>query len=136
MVWRDRETCRTCFAILTGVPLGTSGGLAEGVILKAVELRILFPEVALVPIDLASEMAAARQRRDEKTAQLIRDSRVRAIQASVRPGSSRAEIEERARGFYPRLRADLLEEAISLVCASSRTPEDLVLTERSGVDLP
>jgi hypothetical protein len=66
-------------------------------------------------------MAAARQRRDEKTARLIRDARVQAIQASVRPGSSRAEIEERARSFYPRLRTELLEEAVSLVCASART---------------
>jgi hypothetical protein len=76
----------------------------------------------LVPIDLAGEMAAARKRRDEKTARLIRDSRVCAIQASVRPGSSRAEIEEHARAFYPRLRADLLEEAVSLVCDSPPTP--------------
>lgn len=74
----------------------------------------------MLPIDLAQEMAAARQRRDEKTARLIRDSRVRAIQASVRPGSSRAEIEERARSFYPRLREDLLEEAITLVCDAAR----------------
>jgi hypothetical protein len=65
-------------------------------------------------------MAAARQRRDEKTARLLRESRVRAIQSAVRPGSSRAEIEECARSFYPRLRADLLDEAISLVCASAR----------------
>ena len=75
----------------------------------------------MVPVDLAREMAAARQRRDANTARLIRESRVRAIQASVRPGSSRAEIEERARTFYPRLRPDLLEEAVSLVCAAART---------------
>jgi hypothetical protein len=77
--------------------------------------------VPLFPIDLASEMAAARQRRDEKTARLLRESRVRAIQASVRPGSSREDIEECARSFYPRLRPDLLEEAIALVCASDRS---------------
>ena len=59
--------------------------------------RSFLPEVLLVQIDLASEMAAARQRRDERTARLLRESRVRAIQASVRPGSSREEIEERAR---------------------------------------
>ena len=81
----------------------------------------LFQEVALVPIDLASEMAAARQRREEKTARLLRDSRVQAIRAAVRPGSSRTEIEECARSFYPRLNPDLLEEAISIVCASPRT---------------
>lgn len=75
----------------------------------------------MLPIDLASEMAAARQRRDEKTARLIRDSRVRAIQASVRPGSSRAEVEERARSFYPRLSPDLLEEAVSMVCDAPRS---------------
>ena len=75
----------------------------------------------MFPIDLASEMAAARQRREEKTARLLRESRARAIRASVRPGSSRAEVEEGARSLYPRLRADLLEEAISLVCASART---------------
>ena len=74
----------------------------------------------MIPIDLASEMAAARQRRDERTARLLRESRVRAIQASVRPGSSREEIEERARSFYPRLREDLLEEAISLVLQQPR----------------
>ena len=85
------------------------------------ELQPSLLEVALVPIDLASEMAAARQRREEKTASLLRESRVRAIRASVRPGSSRAEIEECARSFYPRLRPDLLEEAISLVCGSPRT---------------
>jgi hypothetical protein len=71
----------------------------------------------LNPSELAREMAAARQRREEKTASLLRESRVRAIRASVRPGSSRTEIEECARSFYPRLRADLLEEAVSLVCA-------------------
>jgi len=74
----------------------------------------------LFPIDLASEMAAARKRRDENTARLLRESRVRAIQASVRPGSSRADIEECARSFYPRLREDLLQEAINLVCGTPR----------------
>lgn len=71
----------------------------------------------MLQVDLAREMAAARQRRDENTARLIRDSRVRAIQASVRPGSSREEIEERARSFYPRLRPELLEEAVAMVLA-------------------
>jgi hypothetical protein len=86
-----------------------------------VESSLSFPEVALIPIDLAGEMAAARRRREEKTARLLRESRAQAIRASVRPGSSRAEIEECARSFYPRLREDLLEEAISLVCDSPRT---------------
>jgi hypothetical protein len=82
---------------------------------------LFFPEVVLVQIDLASEMAAARKRRDEKTARLLRESRVRAIQASVRPGSSRADVEECARSFYPRLRPELLEEAIDLVCSTDRS---------------
>ena len=68
-------------------------------------------------IDLASEMAPARVRRDEKTARLLREARVRAIRASVRPGSTREEIEECARSFYPRLNPELLDEAITLVCA-------------------
>jgi len=77
-------------------------------------------EVGLVPIDLAAEMAAARKRRDENTARLLRESRVRAIQSSVRPGASRQEVEETARSFYPRLRPELLEEAIELVVSSYR----------------
>lgn len=75
----------------------------------------------MVSIDLASEMAAARKRRDEKTARLLRESRVRAIQSAVRPGSSRADVEECARSFYPRLRPELLEEAIDLVCSTDRS---------------
>ncbi len=71
------------------------------------------------PAELASEMEAARLRRDEKTARLLRESRARAIRASVRPGSSRADIEECARSFYPRLSEELLQEAVSLVCNSS-----------------
>jgi hypothetical protein len=98
----------------------------RGVIFQGVELHPSCPEVTLFPIDLASEMAAARQRRDEKTARLLRESRVRAIQAAVRPGSSRAEIEECARSFYPRLNPELLEEAISIVCkdAGHADPSD------------
>ncbi len=72
-------------------------------------------------IDLASEMAAARLRREEKTARLLREARVRAIRASIRPGSTREEIEECARSFYPRLSPELLEEATDLVFASPRT---------------
>ena len=74
----------------------------------------------MVPIDLASEMAAARARREEQTASLLREARVRAIRASVRPSSTRVEIEECARSFYPRLSPELLEEATNLVYESSR----------------
>lgn len=84
-------------------------------------------------IDLASEMAAARLRREEKTARLLREARVRAIRASIRPGSTREEIEECARSFYPRLSPELLEEATELVFASPRTminPDtELVISE-------
>lgn len=72
------------------------------------------------PIDLANEMAAARQRREEKTARLLREARAQAIRAAVRPGSSRIDIEEKARSFYPRLSPELLEEAITLACPESR----------------
>jgi hypothetical protein len=82
------------------------------------------------PIDLASEMAAARQRREEKTARLLRESRASAIRAAARPGSTRAEVEELARSFYPRLSAELLEEAISLVVA----PEPEAVEARTAQD--
>ncbi|HEX2203934.1 MAG TPA: hypothetical protein VHG91_11575 [Longimicrobium sp.] len=72
----------------------------------------------MTEVDLASEMAAARARRSEQTARLLREARVQTIRAAVRPGSTRAEIEERARSFYPRLSAELLEEAIRLACDS------------------
>lgn len=68
------------------------------------------------PIDLASEMAAARKRREEKTARLLRDARVQALRATLPPGSSRVDVEERARSFYPRLSPEKLEEAIAIVC--------------------
>ncbi len=71
-------------------------------------------------VDLAYEMAAARQRREEKTARLLREARAQAIRAAVRPGSSRVDIEEKARSFYPRLSPELLEEAITLACPESR----------------
>lgn len=66
-------------------------------------------------------MAAARKRRDEQTARQLREARAQAIRAAVRPGSTREEIEERARSFYPRLSPELLEEAIDMVCSPSRT---------------
>ncbi|CAA9334897.1 MAG: hypothetical protein AVDCRST_MAG89-2327 [uncultured Gemmatimonadetes bacterium] len=83
----------------------------------------LFAEVSVSPIDLAAEMAAARKRRDDLTQRQLREARARAIRASVRPGSSRTEIEECARSFYPKLNPVLLEEAIELVC---ETPRDTV----------
>lgn len=79
-----------------------------------------FPGDRIVSIDLASEMAAARQRRAEQTAKLLRDARVQAIRGASRPGSTREEIEERARSFYPRLSPELLQEAIDLVCDPDR----------------
>jgi hypothetical protein len=69
------------------------------------------------PLDLAREMAAARQRREEKTARQLREARAVAIRSAVRPGSTREEIEEIARSFYPRLSAELREEAVELVLA-------------------
>jgi hypothetical protein len=66
--------------------------------------------------DLALEMAAARKRREEKTARQLKEARIYAIRSGLRPGSSRQEVEERARSFYPRLDEALLNEAISLIC--------------------
>jgi hypothetical protein len=63
-------------------------------------------------------MAAARQRRDDKTARLLREFRVRTIRASLPSGFSRAVVEECARSVYPRLPEHLLQEAISIVSAS------------------
>ena len=73
--------------------------------------------------DLAREMAAARQRRAERTAQQLRDARAQAIRSAVRPGSSRTEIEERARSFYPGLSAALIDEAVDLVCGRGEPTE-------------
>ena len=81
-------------------------------------------------VDIAAEMAAARQRRAEQTAKQLRESRVQAIRASVRPGSSRIEIEEHARSFYPRLAPELLEEAIDIVCElQQRSPRTTEFTD-------
>ena len=82
-----------------------------------------------IDIDLPSELAAARKRLAERTATALRDSRVNAIRSAVRPGSSRVEVEEVAHRFYPRLRPELVEEAISIVCgeegpAAAPAPED------------
>lgn len=54
-------------------------------------------------IDLATEMAAARQRRAQQTAQALRDARVVAVRAAARPGYSLEDIDDLARSFYPRL---------------------------------
>jgi hypothetical protein len=75
----------------------------------------------LNPEDLANEMAAARKRREEKTARQLKEARVYAIRSGLRPGSTREEIEERARSFYPRLNEDLLNEAIALVYGRPRS---------------
>lgn len=82
--------------------------------------RVSYPEGALSPAELAREMEAARARRTEKTARLLREARVQALRTGVRPGSTRAEIEERARSFYPKLSPELLEEAIDLACDLQR----------------
>jgi hypothetical protein len=76
--------------------------------------------------DLALEMAAARKRREEKTARQLKEARVYAIRSGLRPGSSRTEVEERARSFYPRLSDELLNEAIALICGQPKTePSEL-----------
>jgi hypothetical protein len=69
----------------------------------------------LTYIDVAAEMEAARKRRAEQTARAIRDARVLAIRAALRPGSTRAEIEERAKSFYPRLSPELLAETTDII---------------------
>ena len=75
------------------------------------------------PEDLALEMAAARKRREEKTAKQLMEARVYAIRTGMRPGSSRVEVEERARSLYPRLNEDLLMTAIATVCENRRGEE-------------
>jgi hypothetical protein len=84
----------------------------------------IIQEVDVTPIDLASEMAAARERREKKTAQLLREARAQAIRAAVRPGSSRAVVEEKALSFYPRLSPELIEEAVSMVCPDPPAPRE------------
>ena len=69
--------------------------------------------------ELALEMAAARKRREEKTARQLREARAHAIRTGMPPGSSREDIEERARSFYPRLSQELLDEAVALVYTPS-----------------
>jgi hypothetical protein len=71
------------------------------------------------PVDLAQEMAAARQRHAEKTAKAIRDARVVAVRAVARPGSTPEEIEAVVRSFYPRLSQELVEEVTAHVAAGN-----------------
>lgn len=73
-------------------------------------------------IDLASEMAAARRRREEKTARLLREARIQTIRSALRPGAARIEVEEHARSVYPRLNPEVLDEIINSVCSGQRNP--------------
>jgi hypothetical protein len=75
-------------------------------------------------VDLASEMAAARERRARQTAGLLREARVQAIRGAVRPGSTRVEVEERARSFYPRLTEELLQEVVTIVSGEPPPPPE------------
>ncbi len=54
-------------------------------------------------LDLASEMAAARLRRETATATAIRDARVVAVRSAIRPGSNDEDIEATILHFYPKL---------------------------------
>lgn len=74
-------------------------------------------------IDLASEMAAARERRAQQTERALRESRALAVRVAVRPGSSKIEIEGMARSFYPRLDAERIREVTELV-VSMRAEEE------------
>ena len=82
-----------------------------------------------IDIDLPSELAAARKRLAERTATALRDSRVNAIRSAVRPGSPRLEVEEVAHRFYPRLRPELVEEAINIVCGYEPAPAPAPVAE-------
>jgi hypothetical protein len=78
------------------------------------------------PIDLAREMAAARERREQRTEQALRESRALAVRVAVRPGSSRTEIEDVARSFYPRLDAERIREVTELVVSMRDVAEPVV----------
>ena len=67
-------------------------------------------------VDVAAEMAAARARRAEQTARQLREARVQTLRSMVRPGSTREEVEERARSLYPRMNPELVDEAVTIVC--------------------
>jgi hypothetical protein len=68
-------------------------------------------------IDLAAEMAAARQRRSEQTARALREARVVAVRVAARPDAAYEDLEALARSFYPRLsdaqREEIIEEVRS-----------------------
>jgi hypothetical protein len=91
-------------------------------------------ERALHGIDLAAEMAAARQRRMEQTARALRDARVLAVRAAARPGATREEVEDMARSFYPRLNAEQIEEVTSMVWDSHRGFDAAPRVEHEDVD--
>ena len=93
----------------------------NGVILVSDTFRSPVSGDIVTSAELAREMAAARQRREEKTARQIREARAHAIRAAMPPGSTREDIEIRARHFYPRLSEELLAEAVSLVYVQSRS---------------
>lgn len=110
---------------------GWSGRGGYAIVLSCVLAERLPPlrKVAVTSEELAREMAAARKRRAEKTARQLKEARIYAIRSGLRPGSSRQEVEERARSFYPRLTDDLLEEAVTLICGPvdpEKTPEQSV----------
>jgi hypothetical protein len=87
--------------------------------------RLNTMERALHGIDLAAEMAAARQRRMEQTARALREARVIAVRAAARPGATREDVEDMARSFYPRLNAEQIEEVTTLVWGSPRVYDTL-----------
>lgn len=91
-------------------------------------------ERALHGIDLAAEMAAARQRRMEQTARALRDARVLAVRAAARPGATREEVEDMARSFYPRLSAEQLDEVTRLVWDSQRGFEAVRVPDDDGAE--
>lgn len=68
-------------------------------------------------IDLAAEMAAARQRRAEQTARALREARVVAVRAAARPDALDEDLEALARSFYPRLSDEARAEITAAVRA-------------------
>ena len=71
-------------------------------------------------IDLAAEMAAARQRRTEQTARALREARVIAVRAAARADATREDVQDMVRSFYPRLGDEQVEEVTALVWESQR----------------
>jgi hypothetical protein len=87
-------------------------------------------------IDLAAEMAAARQRRAQQTAKALRDARVVAVRAAARPGATREDIEDLARSFYPRLSEEQRAEVTRQVWEHPRgappEPDPVLETEAAA----